>query len=105
MAQQPRPEVDLQKLHPWWRQATAHGTATKGWFAMARGSAEHKAWEQYFGKLGWMPNFFRDSLTREDAKEITMPCQWPEWLVTDRPAKRPRLLFDGVTRETSEAAE
>jgi hypothetical protein len=65
--------------YPWWKAAMDHGSLNKSWFKTDPGSEEFKAWQKYFDLLGWQPRFFKEAHFRPN-REITLPCQWPEWM-------------------------
>jgi hypothetical protein len=85
-APEPTDEI-LAKVHPWWRIAYEHGHLNESWFVLKAGTQEHFAWQRYFENLGWFPKIW-------GAHNVTMPCQWPEWLPDMPKPEQPKPKFN-----------
>jgi hypothetical protein len=52
------------------------------YFELRRDSPSYARWWQYFDGMDWAPLAFC-ALAKGDAISATVPCEWPEWMVTE----------------------
>jgi hypothetical protein len=86
---EPPTDEMFARIHPWWRVAYEFGHLNGSWFAIKRGTEEYTAWQRYFEKLGWFPRIW-------NGQQVTMPCQWPEWLPPIPTQDKPKPRFSVV---------